>query len=150
MTFIPDVIVTTDYSPATIALVAEAKGTTASLDKAVIPLKQYMLLMGCPVGIIFTPQVLRIYKDRFLGRTQDSIELVGEFPSDELFKARQPVPGGKEWEVESALVEWLDELAHTGQVVVSDPRLRSAIADYILPAISGGRVSVVHPNTPEG
>lgn len=149
MTFIPDVIVTTDYAPATIALVAEAKSATARLDKAAIPLKQYMLQMGCPVGIIFTPQVLRIYKDQFRGRTEDSIELVGDFPSGELFKARQPaeVAGSA---VESALAEWLDELAHTGRVEVSDLRLKSAIAEYILPAISGGRVSIVHPGAPQG
>ena|SRR6266478_6186119 len=103
MAFIPDVIVTTDYSPATIALVAEARGATASLDKAAIPLKQYMLETGCPVGIILTPQVLRIYKDQFRGRTEDSIELVGDFPSGELFKARQPAAAA-----ESASPLWLN------------------------------------------
>jgi hypothetical protein len=147
--FIPDVIVITDYSPATVALVGEAKANTVSLDEAAVPLKQYMLRMSCPVGIIFTPQVLRIYKDRFLGRTQDSIELIGDFPSGELFKSHQP-GAGPESGVESALVEWLDELAHRGQVQVGDLQLKSAIAEHILPAISGGRVSVVHPGTVEG
>ena len=148
MAFLPDVIVTTDYSPATIALVAEAKEASANLDEVALHLKQYMLRMGCPVGIIFTPQVLRIYKDRFLGRTQDSIVLVGDFPSGELFKT-QPVAGA-ESKVESVLVEWLDELAHAGQVGVSERRLKSAIDEHILPAISGGRVSIVHPGALEG
>jgi hypothetical protein len=112
MAFIPDVVVITDYSPATIALVAEAKGVTVSLEQAALPLKEYMLRMSCPVGIIFTPRVLRIYKDRFLGRTQDSIELVGDFPSGELFRERRPVEGA-ESAVESALVKWLDNLAQT-------------------------------------
>ena len=148
MAFAPDVIVTTDYSPATIALVGEAKGATANLDEAALQLKEYMLLMGCPVGIIFTPQVLRIYRYRFLGRTQDSIELVGDFPSGELLETRGPVtrPGSV---VESTLVGWLDELANTGQVAVSDQRLRSAINEHILPAVSGGRVSIVHPSVGE-
>jgi hypothetical protein len=148
MAFTPDVIVTTDYSPATIALVGEAKGATANLDEAAFQLKEYMLLVGCPVGIIFTPQVLRIYKYRFLGRTQDSIELVGDFPSGELLEAREPLAGA-ESAVESILVGWLDELAHTGQVTVSDQRLKSALNEHILPAISGGRVSIVHPRRPE-
>ncbi|MFZ3201708.1 MAG: hypothetical protein ACLQMT_07020 [Candidatus Acidiferrales bacterium] len=146
MAFIPDVIVTTDYSPATIALVAEAKGAVVSLDEAALPLKQYMLQMSCPVGIILTPQVLRIYKDRFLGRTEESIVLVGDFPSEELFKARKPVT---ESAVESALVEWLEEVAETGQTRVKDVHLKSAIDEHILPSISGGRVSVVHPRTLE-
>ena len=144
----PDVIVTTDYSPATIALVGEAKGATANLGETALQLKEYMLLMGCPVGIIFTPQVLRIYKYRFLGRTQDSIELVGDFPSVELLEARETVAGA-ESAVESTLVGWLDELAHTGQVAVSDQRLKLAINEHILPAVSGGRVSIVHPRIRE-
>lgn len=148
MAFTPDVIVTTDYSPATIGLVGEAKGVTANLDEAAVQLKQYMLRMGCPVGIIFTPKVLRIYKNRFLGRTEDSIQMVGDFPSGELFKARQPAAGA-ESAVESALVEWLEELAHTGQVGVSDPNLKSAIDEHMLPAISGGRVSILHSGTLE-
>jgi len=144
MGFTPDVIVTTDYSPGTIALVAEAKGVAANLDEAARQLKEYMLRMGCPVGIIFTPQVLRIYKYRFLGRTQDSIELVGDFPSGELLETREPVAGtGSAFE--STLFGWLDELANTGQVAVSDPRLESAINEHILPAVSGGRVSIAHP-----
>jgi hypothetical protein len=143
MAFIPDVIVTTDYSPATIGLVGEAKGATSNLDEAALQLKQYMLRMGCPVGIIFTPKVLRIYKNRFLGRAEDSVQLVGDFPSGELFKGRQVVAGA-ESAVESALVEWLEELAQTQRVGVRDAHLKSAIDEHILPAISGGRVSVLH------
>ncbi len=148
MAFTPDVVVTTDYSPSTIALVGEAKGAAANLDEAALQLKGYMLLMGCPVGIIITPQVLRIYKYRFLGRTQDSIELVGDFPSSELFEAREPATRTGS-AVESTLVGWLDELARTGHVAVSDQRLKSAINEHILPAVSGGRVSIVHPRMRE-
>jgi hypothetical protein len=85
-----------------------------------------MLQMGCPVGIIFTPEVLRIYKDQFRGRTEDSIELVGDFPSGELSKARQPAAAASA--VESALVEWLDELAHTGRRAYKE---HSMILQYI-------------------
>jgi len=142
----PDVIVTADYSPATIVLVAEAKEATGNLDEAALPLKHYMLQMSCPVGIIFTPQVLRIYKNRFLGRSEDSIQMVGDFPSSELFKSRQPA-AGVESALKSALIQWLDELAATGQVRVNDPRLKLAIGEYILPAVSGGFVSIAHPGT---
>src|SRR5580704_8803394 len=139
MAFTPDVIVTTDYSPATIALVGEAKGAAANIEEAALHLKEYMLLMGCPVGIILTPQVLRIYKYRFLGRTQEPIELVGDFPPAELLEAREPA-AWTESAVESTLIGWLDELAHEGQVAVTDQRLKSAITEHILPAVSGGRV----------
>ena len=144
MSFAPDVIVTTDYSPATIALVGEAKASADNLDEGAHQLKQYMLRMNCPVGVILTPTILRIYKDRFVGRTQDSIELVGDFPSAELFEAWQPVANTAS-AIESALVGWLDNLAQTGQVGVGDPRLQAVIGEHILPAISGGRVSIVRP-----
>jgi len=148
MAFIPDVIVTTDYSPGIIALVGEAKGATANLDEAALQLKEYMLRTGCPVGIIFTPQVIRIYKYQFLGRTEDPIKLVGDFPSGELLETRGPV-AGPESAVESTLFGWLEELAHTGQVSVRDQRLKSAINEHILPAVSGGRVSIAHPSIRE-
>jgi hypothetical protein len=148
MAFTPDVIVTTDYSPATIALVAEARNATANLDEAALRLRQYMLQMGCPVGIIFTPQLLRIYKDRFIGRSEESIEMIGDYPSGELFRVGPPVAGA-ESAVESALFQWLDELAQTGNVQVGDLRLKSAIDEHILPAVSGGRVSITHPSTIE-
>jgi hypothetical protein len=105
-----------------------------------------MLSMGCPVGVILTPAVFRIYKDRFVGRTEDSIELVGDFASGELFPGGRP--GALEKELEFALVEWLDELAQSGQVKVNDRQLESAIAEHILPAVSGGEVSVAHPDAP--
>jgi len=144
MAFTPDVIVTTDYSPGILALAGEAKGATANLDEAALQLKEYMLRTGCPVGIIFTPRVLRIYKYRFLGPSEDPIELVGEFPSREVLETRGPL-AGPESAVESALLGWLDELAQTGQAAVSDPLLNSAISEHILPAVSGGRVSIAHP-----
>jgi len=129
-------------------LVAEAKSATANIEEAALQLKEYMLLMSCPVGIILTPQVLRIYKYRFRGRTQDPIELVGDFSPRELLGKLEPLAGG-ESAVESTLVGWLDELAHAGQVAVSDQRLRSAINEHILPAVSGGRISIVHPRIRE-
>ncbi len=148
MAFTPDVIVTTDYSPATIALVAEAKGAAANLEEAGRQLKEYMLLMGCPVGIILTPQVLRIYRHRFLGRTQDSIELVGDFPSTEVLETRGSV-AGSESAIESTLIGWLDELANRGQVAMTDQGLKFAISEHILPAVTGGSVSILHPRIQE-
>jgi hypothetical protein len=143
MAFTPDVIVTAPDSLA-VTLVAEAKREGANLDETAQPLKQYMLRMRCPVGIIFTPLTLRIYKDRFVNRSEDSIEMVGDFPGRDLFKAT--TAGSMEHSmVESALVHWLDELARTGQARVLDPKLKLAIDEYILPAVSGGLVSIAHP-----
>jgi hypothetical protein len=142
MTFTPDVIVTAPDS-SSVTLVGEVKREGTNLDEASKPLRNYMLRMRCPVGIILTPRILRIYKDRFIGQTEASIEMIGDFPGKELLKTRSA--NRSEHAIESALVQWLDELAHTGQVYVSDLKLKSAIDDYILPAVSGGVVSIAHP-----
>jgi hypothetical protein len=148
MAFIPDVIVTTYYSPATVGLVAEVKAATANLDDTGFQLKHYMLRMGCPVGIILTPKVLRVYKNQFLEEAKDSIQMVGDFPSGELFKARHALTE-TELAVEHVLVAWLEELAQTGQPGVSDPALKSAINEHILPAIIDGHVSTLHSSGTE-
>src|SRR5436853_4107976 len=131
MAFTPDVIVTTPDSLA-VTLVAEAKQAGADMDESAGYLKHYMLQMRCPVGIIFTPVTLRIYKDSFAGRSEESIKNIGDFPGKDLFRAA-PASGAEHSAVESALVQWLDELAHTGEVRVHDPKLKSAIGEYILP-----------------
>jgi hypothetical protein len=144
MAFTPDVIVTAPDS-LSVTLVAEAKSERANLNETSRLLKQYMLRMHCPVGIIFTPRTLRIYKDRFIGRSEDSIEMVGDFPGAELFRPTQ-ASDTEHSPVEAALVRWLDELAHSGQVRVRNVELKSAIDEYILPAVIGGRVSIAHPH----
>ncbi len=144
MAFTPDVIVTAPDSSVT--LVAEAKSSGANLEEAARPLKQYMIRMRCPVGIIFTPAVLRIYKDMFLARSEESIERIGDFPGEDLLKIA-PSSNTEQSLMELILVRWLDELAHTGNVRVRDPKFKSAIDEYILPAVSGGLVSIAHPGT---
>jgi hypothetical protein len=122
MAFTPDVIVTTPDSLA-VTLVAEAKRAGANLDETAGSLKQYMLQMRCPAGIIFTPVTLRIYKDSFIGRSEESIKKIGDFPATDLFRVA-PANGAEHSAIESALVEWLDELAHTGEVRVHDSKLK--------------------------
>jgi len=142
MAFTPDVIVTSPDS-FSVTLVGEAKREGANLEEISQPLKNYMLRMRCSVGIIFTPRTLRIYKDRFIGQSGDSIAMIGEFPGKDLFKAAPA--NATENAIGAAMVRWLDELARTGQVRVSDPMLKSAIDEHILPAVSGGLVSMAHP-----
>jgi hypothetical protein len=140
----PDVIVTAPDSFA-VTLAAEARDEATNLDETSRPLKDYMLRMLCPVGIIFTPRTLRIYKDRFIAQSEDSIEMIGDFSGKELLKANPEAASFEHHALESAVAHWLDELAHTGQVCVSDLKLQSAIEKYVLPAVVGGRVSIAHP-----
>src|SRR5258708_373590 len=76
--FEPDLIVTTERG-AEWLLVVEAKQTPGDVSKTERQLKQYMLEMRCPVGMLATPHTIRLYHDEYLSATEDSIRLVGEY-----------------------------------------------------------------------
>lgn len=142
MNFTPDLIVTPPDS-SSVTLVAEVKTTSTNLEEKAELLKRYMRLMSCPVGILLTPKKLRIYKDRFLGHSPESIQAVGEFSPKDL---RIPADASQsESLLELALFRWLDELAQATEIRVRDPKLKSAVEEYILPAVSGGVVSIPRP-----
>ncbi len=65
MAFEPDIIVT-GPEPSEIALIAEVKTSPLSIDESERQLKNYMAAIGSPVGILVTPEHLRIYHDQYL------------------------------------------------------------------------------------
>lgn len=79
MAFEPDIVVT-DPDSVQVLLVAEAK-TSAPTAESESGLKRYMWKMGCPVGLLVSPESIALYRNRFTGFSDDSIQKVGEFPS---------------------------------------------------------------------
>jgi hypothetical protein len=78
--FEPDLIVTTDDGTE-LLLVVDAKLRPTDLADTHSQLKQYMLAMRCPVGLLPTPDKIRICHDRYLSATEESVELIGEYPA---------------------------------------------------------------------
>ena len=83
MAFQPDIIVTT---PDSVSLVVEAKVTLPNLERTEEGLKQYMVGMQCPVGLLITPERMWLYRDSYTSRSPESVEFVGEFDLELLWQ----------------------------------------------------------------
>jgi hypothetical protein len=91
MAFQPDIIITT---PDGISLVAEAKVTLPNLKRTEEDLKQYMVGMQCPIGLLITPERMWLYRDSYTTRSPQSVQRVGEFDLRPLWRRTTTVTGG--------------------------------------------------------
>lgn len=140
MAFQPDILVISPDEPR-VTLVIEAKVHLSDLDRTEAELKQYMVGMQCPIGMLITPERMWLYRDSYTTRAPDSIQRVGEYNVESLWREPPPVQGAR---FEAFVQERLEDLAKTpAQDLPSD--LRDALREYILPAITAGNVRAAHP-----
>jgi hypothetical protein len=131
-----------------VRLVVEAKLRVPNLGKTERELKNFMLQLSCPLGLLVSPQRLWVYLDRFTSDSEESVERLGEFNVEGLIKFHLPEIEGPEtgFAFENAVQDWLESLAATTtQDRVKDPRLLEAISHYILPAVESGVVRAAGP-----
>ncbi len=139
-----DIIVSSPDSTE-VKLVVEAKLETANLRETEHQLKNFMLQLRCPLGLLVSPQRLWVYLDRFTSYSEESIEFLGEFNIEGLIKFHLPATGGGV-AFENAVQAWLEDLSNdTARSQVQDPKLREIINHYILPAIETGIVRAAGP-----
>ncbi|SRR6266446_5312074 len=138
-----DIIVSSPDSTE-VKLVVEAKLQIPNLQETEHQLKNFMLQLRCPLGLLMSPQRLWVYLDRFTSYSEDSVERLGEFNIEGLIKFRSPA--GDEVAFENAVQHWLEDISSSatrGQV--KDPKLREVINHYILPAVETGIVRAAGP-----
>jgi hypothetical protein len=148
MAFGPDIIVTEPegWEP---ALVVEAETALHDLETLERKLKRYMSGTHCPVGLIVTPQQLRLYRNRYLSSSQDPIELVGAFDVHDVLHYRPPGDGRDDaFEFEGFVQAWLEGLSTEAGLRELPAELRRAAQWYIFPAVSEGVVQAAHPRSP--
>ncbi len=139
-----DIIVSSPDSTE-VKLVVEAKVQAPNLRETEHQLKNFMLQLRCPLGLLVSPQRLWVYLDRFTSYSEDSIERLGEFDIAGLINFQSPATGG-EVAFENAVQAWLEDLSNDstrGQV--KDPKLRDVINHYIRPAVETGIVRAAGP-----
>lgn len=140
MAFQPDILVTSPDEPR-VTLVIEARVHLQNLDRTEAQLKQYMVSMQCPIGMLITPERMWLYRDTYTTRAPDSIQRVGEYNIESLWREPPPAQGDR---FEAFVQHRLEDLARTpAQDLPSD--LRDALREYILPAITTGDVRAAHP-----
>lgn len=147
MPFEPDIIVT-GPEPSEIALVAEVKTSSRAIDDSERQLQNYMAAVSSPVGLLVTPEHLRIYRDQYLP-SGDSITRVGEF---DLRGVLQFEKGGNAatdaLRFEGQVQSWLETLSTESGLEQLTPELRRAAKMYIVPALTQGSVRSGHPRLP--
>ncbi|HSY93767.1 MAG TPA: hypothetical protein VK812_20580 [Candidatus Binatus sp.] len=131
-----------------VRLVVEAKLRIPNLEATERELKNFMLQLSCPLGLLVSPQRLWVYLDRFTSDSQESVERLGEFNVEGLIRFRSPGGEGPEehFAFENAVQDWLEGLAATTtQDRVEDPKLLETISHYILPAVESGVIRAAGP-----
>ena len=145
MAFRPDIIVT-DPDTSEITLVVEAKTSLQDIESSERQLKRYMSGTLCPVGLIVTPQQLRLYRNRYLPSSEDSIELVGAFDVHDVLNFERSGAGRNDASKFEGLVQgWLEGLSSEAGLRELPAELRRAAQWYISPAVSQGIVRAAHP-----
>ena len=123
-------------------LIVEAKLSDQVPADAEAQLKQSMLQLSCPVGLIVTPEKMSIYLDRLTSRGPDSIERIGDFSIGHLLQFKS----GSGMAFQDAVKHWLENLPQT----ISPERVNNsdfwrALNIYVLPAIETGKVRAAAP-----
>jgi len=128
-------------------LIVETKLHLPDLQAAEGRLRNAMLQLSCPVGLIVTPERIRIYEDKFLSKTPESIERVGEFDAGQLLQFKPTDNSQRTGRFfESYVQRWLEDLPRTARSGrVPDKDLLQALNKYVLPAVETGEVRAAAP-----
>ncbi|MEO8662889.1 MAG: hypothetical protein ABI693_30795 [Bryobacteraceae bacterium] len=147
MAFEPDIVVT-GPEPSEIALVVEVKMSSRTVDDSAGRLKSYMAAVRSPVGLLVTPERLRIYRDRYLPSLEDSIAKVGEFDvKDILHFDTTGNATADALAFERHVQSWLEALSTEAGVRELSPEIKRAVERYIVPALAQGSVRSGHPRS---
>ena len=145
MAFTPDFYVVTVGSPATIQLVIEAKLRPDVDASGEAQLKRFMLAMGCPVGLLITPNKMWIYKDSYTNRTESSIERRGPFPVPSESEVAKAATRGDPSEFEQSVRAWLERIARVQSLKGFSVDAIEAFKSLILPALADGFIQSSGP-----
>lgn len=128
------------------ALVVEAELTNQTLEDSERQLKANMASLGSPVGLLITPQRLRLYRDRYLPLLEDSITKVGDFDLNNILRFRSTQNDRADsLDFERSVQAWLEGLSTESGLKGLSPELRRAAQEYIIPALAQGVVRSGHP-----
>ena len=150
MPFSPDIVVT---SPdARILLIAEAKRRPEILREDEAELKSYMIHMKCPIGLLVTPDAIEVFRDRYTGRSEASVERVETFAAPtawEIFRVPHQGSTAKEasrtqlaLRFEEIVRNWLERLGSSSWTDLDEfpKETKEALQEYVLPALTEGVV----------
>jgi hypothetical protein len=145
VTFEPDIIVTDPEGD--LSLVVETKLKLDDVDAAERQLARYMFGMRSPVGLLVTPERVRLYRDTYRERGESAVERIAAFgtPTSLGATALGGDSADQAMRFEQAVQGWMERLA-TGAGLDDLPSdARQSLADHVLPALRLGEVRAGHP-----
>jgi hypothetical protein len=138
MAFEPDILINT---PDGRVMVIEAKVAINDFPRTEQALKQYMVDMQYPFGLLVTPEKVRVYRDFYSGISPASVKQVEEFDGTRIWRQNPPRQG---LEFEAFVQQWIENLVDFP--AESLPRqFKDIVQLYVLPAIAAGEVRAAHP-----
>jgi hypothetical protein len=144
--FEPDLVITADEGT-DLVMVVEVKMCLTHLAETESQLREYMLAMRCPVGLLATPKTLRLYDDQYLSASEDSVKLIGEYaaPPDWAIWEHRREGAQARGGFEDAVQGWLERLKTESGLRSLPPDFREAAEQYLVPALNQGAVRAAHP-----
>ena len=122
-----------------VTLLVEVKVGAVNMPQVEKSIKEYMLLRRCGLALFVTPTSTRLYRDTFRDYSEQSIEVVGEYPTADFFNAPDVPASGPE--LERVVRDWLTRLASNWPAAVPEAEAsRKSVVEHIVPAVVEGRV----------
>jgi hypothetical protein len=155
MKFAPDIVVTAEGS-SRLLLIVEAKLRSRDRSQEESQLKDYMLRMRCPIGLLVTPDEIVLYRDTYTAHSEDSVRRVGSYTAPKKWMRFKVVNQGTEspsaanidlaQRFEEDVKFWLEQL-RTGSAEANQfsDEAKDALEDYVIPALSEGVVRAGGP-----
>jgi len=138
MAFEPDILVNT---PDRRVMVIEAKVAMHDLPSTEEALKQYMVDMQYPFGLLVTPEKVRVYRDFYSSLSPASVRQIEEFDGNRVWRQSPPSQGS---EFEAFVQQWIENLADFPAESLPQ-QFKDIVTIYVLPAIAAGEVRAAHP-----
>ncbi|MEY4575496.1 MAG: hypothetical protein RL701_199 [Pseudomonadota bacterium] len=148
MAFEPDIIV---HGPEGTTLVVEVKATEHAGSDAAEQLKHYMAGMSIPLGLLVTPRKLVLYRDKYVGTADGSIEEVGAYSLADILSPPRTAneeladPRNRGLAFEEAVQHWLERLSTESDATAIPADVRDALETHILPVLRAGEVRAAGP-----
>jgi hypothetical protein len=144
--FEPDLIVTSDDGTE-MDLVVDARPSSTHLAEVEGQLKEYMLAMRSPLGLLATPHTIRLYHDEYLPTDDESIKVVGEYPAPVDWAAWEGRPDSARAGLgfEDVVQNWLERLATESGLRSLPADFRRAVEEYLWPVLNRGVVRAARP-----
>jgi hypothetical protein len=138
MAFEPDILINT---PDGRVMVIEAKVAMNDFPRTEQALKQYMVDMQYPFGLLVTPEKVRVYRDFYSSLSPASVKQVEEFDSTRIWRQNPPRQG---LEFEAFVQQWIENLVDFPAESLPQ-QFKDIVQLYVLPAIAAGEVRAAHP-----